>query len=135
MISERKLKHPGIHRLSSDLAVPDERLKEIWSLYKERLDAAGMEWVGFGHVGNNHFHVSSMPRDMEELKQGMEIYAEFAEKAVEYGGTVSAEHGIGKIKAKYLKIMYSAEQLNQMQALKRAFDPDMLLNPGNIFTH
>lgn len=134
VISERKQKHPGIHRLSSDLAVPDERLKEIWNLYKERLDAAGMEWVGFGHVGNNHFHVSSMPRDMDELKQGMAIYAEFAEKAVEYGGTVSAEHGIGKIKAKYLEIMYSAEHLKQMQALKRAFDPDMLLNPGNIFT-
>lgn len=135
VISERKRSHPGIHRLSSDLAVPDEHLKDIWDLYKDRLDAAGFEWVGFGHVGNNHFHISTMPRDMAELKQGMEIYAEFSKKAVEYGGTVSAEHGIGKIKAKFLKIMYSSDQLAQMLSVKQAFDPDMLLNPGNIFSN
>ncbi|OGR10745.1 MAG: hypothetical protein A2097_02900 [Desulfobacula sp. GWF2_41_7] len=135
VISERKKMHPGIHRLSSDLAVPDEHLTDIWNLYKERLDAAGMEWVGFGHVGNNHFHVSTLPRDMDELEKGMDIYTEFAKKAVEFGGTVSAEHGIGKIKAKFLKTMYSPEQLAQMQAVKCEFDPDMMLNPGNIFTN
>jgi len=133
VISERKKKHAGIHRLSSDLAVPDEHLFDIWNLYRERLGKANIEWVGFGHAGNNHFHVSSMPRDMEELAKGIEIYTEFAEKAVSFGGTVSAEHGIGKIKAKYLKTMYSDDQIAQMQCIKKAFDPDLLLNPGNIF--
>jgi D-lactate dehydrogenase (cytochrome) len=72
---------------------------------------------------------------MEEMEKGMAIYKEFAERAVAYGGTISAEHGIGKLKVKYLKTMYSDGQLEQMRALKQAFDPGMLLNPGNIFTH
>jgi D-lactate dehydrogenase (cytochrome) len=135
VISERKKRHPGLHRLSSDLAVPDRHLTDIWNLYKERLDGIGMEWVGFGHVGNNHFHISSMPRDMEELEKGMALYTEFARRAVSWGGTVSAEHGIGKLKAKFLKTMYTEGQLAQMQALKQAFDPENMLNPGNLFTH
>jgi D-lactate dehydrogenase (cytochrome) len=135
VIAERKKTHPGLHRLSSDLAVPDEHLADIWNLYKQRLNDAGIEWVGYGHVGNNHFHISSMPRDIEEMEKGMAIYKEFAERAVAYGGTISAEHGIGKLKVKYLKTMYSDGQLEQMRALKQAFDPGMLLNPGNIFTH
>lgn len=133
VIAERKKKHPSLHRLSSDLAVPDEHLIDIWRLYQSRLDEAGIQWVGFGHVGNNHFHISSMPRDMEELKRGLEIYAEFARQAVAYGGTVSAEHGIGKIKAKLLPKMFSSEQIAQMRAVKTAMDPCLRLNPGNSF--
>jgi D-lactate dehydrogenase (cytochrome) len=134
VIAECKKQHPGIHRLSSDLAVPDRYLHDIWNLYKDRLGNAGINWVGFGHVGNNHFHISSMPRDMDELARGIDIYREFAETAVSYGGTVSAEHGVGKIKAKFLNIMYTPDQIQQMKNMKEAFDPDGLLNPGNIFT-
>ncbi len=133
VISERKKNCPEIHRLSSDLAVPDEHLLGIWDLYRTRLNQAGIEWVGFGHVGNNHFHISSMPRNLQELTTGMDIYREFAQAAVACGGSISAEHGVGKIKAKFLKIMYSEDQISQMKCLKQAFDPKMLLNPGNIF--
>ena len=97
------------------------------------MDEAGIQWVGFGHVGNNHFHISSIPRDMEELERGLEIYAEFARQAVAYGGAVSAEHGIGKIKAKLLAKMFSSEQIAQMRAVKTALDPCLRLNPGNSF--
>ena len=50
------------------------------------------------------------------------------------GGTVSAEHGIGKIKIKFLELMYSSAQIKEMRAVKLAFDPEGLLNPGNIFS-
>jgi D-lactate dehydrogenase (cytochrome) len=133
-IAEIKKKHPAIHRLSSDLAVPDAHLIDIWNLYRTRLNDAGIPWVGFGHVGNNHFHISAMPKDMDQLSQGMAIYSEFAKTAVSYGGSVSAEHGIGKIKAKFLPEMYSREHIDQMIAMKTAFDPLLTLNPGNIFT-
>ncbi len=133
-IAEIKKKHPAIHRLSSDLAVPDAHLLDIWNLYRMRLNDAGIPWVGFGHVGNNHFHISAMPKDMDQLSQGMAIYSEFAKTAVSYGGSVSAEHGIGKIKAKFLPAMYSKEHIDQMIAMKTAFDPLLTLNPGNIFT-
>jgi FAD/FMN-containing dehydrogenase len=57
----------------------------------------------------------------------------FAEKAVAFGGSVSAEHGIGKLKAKFLKTMFSLAHIEEMRAVKRALDPNFLLNPGNIF--
>lgn len=133
VIAERKTKYPAIHRLSSDLAVPDEHLADMWHLYQQRLDDAGLQWVGFGHVGNNHLHISCMPRDMQDLERGLEIYAQFAQQAVVFGGAVSAEHGIGKIKAKFLSKMYSPDQIEQMRAVKKALDPGLLLNPGNVF--
>lgn len=135
VIAERKRIHPGLHRLSSDLAVPEEHFRKMWEIYRSGLDAAGIEWVAFGHIGDNHIHVSSMPRDMEELDRGLKLYSEFAQKAVAFGGTVSAEHGIGKIKSKFMTTMYSAEQVAQMRTVKKAFDPDGLLNPGNLFSH
>jgi D-lactate dehydrogenase (cytochrome) len=57
----------------------------------------------------------------------------FAEKAVAFGGSVSAEHGIGKLKAKFLKTMYRPSEIEEMRAVKQALDPELLLNPGNIF--
>jgi D-lactate dehydrogenase (cytochrome) len=69
---------------------------------------------------------------MEELRLGEKIYEMFAEKAVEYGGSVSGEHGIGKIKREYLKIMYNQEELEEMRLIKRILDPSLILNVGNI---
>ena len=133
VIAERKKIYPNLHRLSSDLAVPDEHLLDIWNVYQGLLEEAGIDYAGYGHAGNNHFHISSMPMDMDQLARGMEIYRQFAEKAVSFGGSVSAEHGVGKIKAKLLKLMYSPEQLAQMFEVKKALDPGLMLNPGNIF--
>ncbi|HBF42243.1 MAG TPA: FAD-binding oxidoreductase [Desulfobacteraceae bacterium] len=132
IIVERKKKIPELHKLGTDLAVPDEYLKEIWAFYKSTLEAVGLEWVAFGHIGNNHFHINIMPRSLEEMNTGLSIYNEFAKKAVSYGGTVSAEHGIGKIKKEFLSIMFSEKQLEQMKAVKLALDPGLMINPGNL---
>jgi D-lactate dehydrogenase (cytochrome) len=133
LIAERKKWHPGLHKLGTDLAVPDEHLGAMWAVYRDALSGAGLEWAAFGHVGDNHLHVNILPRNMADLEQALGIYRLFAEKAVAFGGTVSAEHGIGKLKAKFLEIMYSPAEIEEMRALKRALDPQMLLNPGNIF--
>ncbi len=114
------------------MAVPDEHLETIIDYYQEILDEAGMEYIMFGHIGDNHLHVNILPRTDEEVDQGMKIYKQFAKKAVELGGTVSAEHGIGKLKRPFLKIMYGEEGLNEMAAVKRSLDPEWLLNPGNM---
>jgi D-lactate dehydrogenase (cytochrome) len=133
LIAERKKKHPGLHKLGTDLAVPDERLADMWAVYREALAGAGLEWAAFGHIGNNHLHINVLPRDMEDLRKALGLYQMFAEKAVAFGGTVSAEHGIGKLKAKFLKTMYRASDIEEMRAVKRALDPGLLLNPANIF--
>jgi len=106
---------------------------DIWQLYQQQIDALGLEWVAFGHIGNNHIHVNILPRNMEELQQGLELYQLFARKAVEWGGAVSAEHGIGKLKQKFLALMFTPEQLAQMRHVKSVLDPSHLLNPGDLF--
>ena len=57
----------------------------------------------------------------------------FARRAVELGGTVSAEHGLGKRKRGLLEIQYSAAEIEAMKAVKRRLDPAGILNPGNLF--
>ena len=133
IIAERKKQYPEIHKLGTDLAVPDDRLHDMWRIYKDALDQADLQWVAFGHIGNNHIHINILPRNADELQQGLELYQQFAAKAVEFGGTVSAEHGIGKLKTKFLELMYRPDEIQEMLALKSALDPERLMNPGNIF--
>jgi D-lactate dehydrogenase (cytochrome) len=133
IIAERKRQYPEIHKLGTDLAVPDDRLHDMWRIYKDTLEMADLQWVAFGHIGNNHIHVNILPRNATELQKGLALYQQFAAKAVEFGGTVSGEHGIGKMKIKFLELMYSPDQIREMLAVKLAFDPENLLNPGNIF--
>lgn len=133
IIAERKRKHPGLHKLGTDLAVPDEYISDMWRLYQTECTRLGFEWYAFGHIGNNHIHVNILPRDMAELKNGKELFEQFARRAVELGGTVSAEHGIGKLKHNFLQLMYTPAEIDQMRAVKRALDPNGILNPGVLF--
>lgn len=133
-IAERKITHPGLHKLSTDLAVPDGCLYDMWDFYRQHCEASGLEWNAIGHIGNNHIHVNVIPHDMDDLRKGLELFELFAKKATEMGGTVSAEHGIGKLKHHFLEIMYTPEEIDQMRAVKAAFDPGMILNHGNLFT-
>jgi len=66
------------------------------------------------------------------MEEALSIYKEFAKKAVDLGGTISAEHGIGKIKREFFSIMFSDKQLKEMKAVKMALDPGLMLNPGNL---
>jgi D-lactate dehydrogenase (cytochrome) len=133
IIAERKKQYPALHKLGTDLAVPDDRLQDMWRIYRDRLETANLQWVAFGHIGDNHVHINILPRDTDELQKGLELYELFAAKAVEFGGTISAEHGIGKMKIKFLELMYTPGQIDEMRAVKLALDPESLLNPGNIF--
>ncbi|MHA1302933.1 MAG: FAD-binding oxidoreductase [Candidatus Heimdallarchaeaceae archaeon] len=132
LIAKRKNDYPGLHKLGTDMSVSDEHLKNIMNFYHEKLHETGLEYAIWGHIGNNHVHVNILPRNMEELELGKQLYKKFAKKAVEYGGSVSAEHGIGKIKKEYLKIMFGEEGIKEMQKVKQALDENWLLNRGNI---
>jgi D-lactate dehydrogenase (cytochrome) len=132
ILAERKKKIPELYKLSTDLAVPDHALEEIWGFYTSILEGAGLEWVAFGHIGNNHIHINIIPRTLKEMKEGLLIYREFAKKAVDLGGTISAEHGVGKIKKEFFSIMFSDSDIKEMKAVKNALDPGCMLNPGNV---
>lgn len=133
LVDQRRKKYPNITKLGTDMSVPDEKLEEIIDMYKTDLAEKGFESVMFGHIGNNHIHVNILPRDMEEYDKGKNLYTEWAHKVLEAGGSVSAEHGIGKLKCNFLKLMYKEEGMQEMMAVKKLFDPRNILNSGNLF--
>jgi D-lactate dehydrogenase (cytochrome) len=128
------LAHQGQRKVSTDMAVPDEEFAGILCFYKETLRASRLQYVIFGHIGDNHVHVNIMPRDDVEATAAREIYLQFVNRAIKSGGTISAEHGIGKLKRDYLRLLYTEDNLREMAALKKAFDPAGILGRGNIFS-
>ncbi len=132
LIAQRKAKYSEVHKIGTDMAVPDEALRDYLKFYRSTLEEQGMEYVIFGHIGDNHLHVNMIPRNNEEVEQGMNNYMMFAKRAVELGGTVAAEHGIGKLKRAFLEAMYGPEGISEMQAVKKALDPKWIINRGNV---
>ena len=121
-------------KVSTDMAVPDEAFAGLFRLYKDTLKSSGLRYTIFGHIGDNHVHVNILPRNDEEGAHARKLYVEFLEYAASVGGTLSAEHGIGKLKRDYLRLFYNDAQLREMAALKKAFDPNGILGRGNIFS-
>jgi len=121
-------------KVSTDMSVPDAEFPGMLRLYQETLRPAGLRYTIFGHIGDNHVHVNILPRNDDEAAQAREIYLQFLKRAAAVGGTLSAEHGVGKLKRDYLRLFYSEENLREMAALKRAFDPARILGRGNIFS-
>jgi D-lactate dehydrogenase (cytochrome) len=133
LIDARRKEHPGLTKLGTDMSVPDDCLNKVMALYHEGLEASGLEYVIFGHIGDNHVHVNIVPRSQEEYTRGKALYLEWARAVVAMGGSVSAEHGIGKLKVPLLRQMIGDEGVLAMKQLKRIFDPAGILNPGNLF--
>ena len=92
-----------------------------------------MKNILFGHIGDNHLHLNLLPSSKEELVQARELYKKLALKAVSLGGSVSAEHGIGKIKRGLLADMVGASVINSFRALKEHLDPNWILGRGVLF--
>ena len=132
LIAQRKAEFHEVHKIGTDMAVPNEAFRDYLKFYRKVLEEQGMEYVIFGHIGDNHLHVNMIPRNNEEVKQGMDNYMTFAKRAVELGGTVAAEHGIGKLKRKFLETMYGESGISEMQSVKKALDSKWLLNQGNM---
>ncbi|MCX5678084.1 MAG: FAD-binding oxidoreductase [Candidatus Omnitrophica bacterium] len=123
----------GYHKFSTDIAVPDGRALEMLEFYTGTLRNQKLRHVMFGHIGESHVHVNILPRSEEELTAAREIVLRFVRKGVSVGGAVSAEHGIGKIKHKYLEEMYGTSGVLEMSKIKKAFDPNCILGLDNIF--
>jgi len=132
-IGERAAVSPGLTKLGTDFAVPDKFFTEMFCLYRRTLEEAHLEYVIFGHIGNNHVHINILPKNMDEYKRGKEIYLQLAQAIVKWGGTVSGEHGIGKLKRPFLALMFGADGIEEMRRVKRVFDPEGRINPGNMF--
>jgi len=129
----------GVRKMGMDLAVPDENLEEIISIYHTGAQQNGYDYVLFGHIGNNNLHMNFLPRNGEEVPGIKALYMEIARKGIGMGGTISAEHGVGKKffeengeRFPYLYLMYGREGMDSIARTKLSLDPNAILNRGNI---
>ncbi len=126
----------GFSKFGTDFAVPLASYRQLHSYYKRRCqEVLPGQFTIFGHIGDANNHVNLLPRSVDEAKRGEELIDEFAATAVSMGGTVAAEHGIGKTKTDLLALMYSPAEIATMKNVKRHLDPKWLLGQGTIFQH
>ncbi|MGH8247173.1 MAG: FAD-binding oxidoreductase, partial [Gammaproteobacteria bacterium] len=128
----------GYPKLATDQAVPPARTMEILAFYHAELDALfggadPPQYTIYGHIGDGHLHVNMLPASEEKFRAAKALLLKFAMEAVKLGGTVGAEHGLGKSKAHLLKLLYPPEVIEAMRRIKLALDPQDLLNRGNLF--
>jgi D-lactate dehydrogenase (cytochrome) len=126
--------HYKQRKVSTDMAVPDDAFPGLFHLYKDTLRISNLRYTIFGHIGDNHVHVIILPRNDDEGARARELYVEFLKYAASVGGTLSAEHGVGKLKRDYLRLFYTDAQLRAMATIKKALDPNGILGRGNIFS-
>lgn len=126
----RKNKFP---KVGTDIAVPEAFSREMLVTYKEELKKLGLPYLIFGHIGENHMHANILPATESEFNRAKALYLNLIEKAVGFGGTASAEHGIGKIKHAFLEKMVGKSGMKEMARIKQILDPACILGRNNIF--
>ena len=122
----------GKKKLNEDITVPRAKLPELLS----RIDKVGKKYgfkiPCFGHTGDGNVHTNVMVEDLNDIEKGYEAITEIFKIAVELEGTLSGEHGIGLSKAQFMKLAFSEAEMELFRNLKKAFDPNNILNPGKM---
>ncbi|MEH7649660.1 FAD-binding oxidoreductase [Bacillus safensis] len=136
----RKLVSPAIARIkptkiSEDATVPRSKIPEMCERLLNIRDKYGIHLVVFGHAGDGNLHPNIIcdKTDQEEMIRVEQAVGEIFTAAVELGGTLSGEHGIGTMKAPFMEMELGAVGLDMMKRIKKAWDPNNIMNPGKIF--
>src|SRR4051794_17141262 len=131
-----RARHGNCRKFGTDFAVPLERNRDLYNYYRERCDALfPQQYTIFGHIGDANVHVNLLPDTEEGAVKAEALMEDFANYVVSLGGTVAAEHGVGKLKTNLLKLMYSENEIDAMREVKRQLDPQWLLGRGTIFDY
>jgi len=123
------------HKINEDIVVPRSRIPQMIRRIESLREKTGLFMASFGHAGdgNIHFNIMLDKNDPAALKKAEDTVEEIFDYTVELGGTLSGEHGIGITKAPYLSKEIGPEAIALMKRIKKAFDPNGILNPGKIF--
>jgi glycolate oxidase len=123
------------NKVSEDIVVPRTRLAELVLFLDQLGKKHQLPIPTFGHAGDGNIHVNIMYDEHipEEKEKVHTVVKELFEKVLEMRGTISGEHGVGITKAPYLEMEISGPALDLMARVKKAFDPQNILNPGKIF--
>ena len=131
-VNEKVTKN-GFRKVATDFAVPLQALPNMMKIYTDLSVKHNVPYVVFGHIGNGHLHWNLLPENKPDFEVSWELVKEAAGEAIEFGGTVSAEHGIGKVKIPFLRMLYGDKGLSEMAELKKVFDPMGMLGRGTMF--
>ncbi|HEY1544662.1 MAG TPA: FAD-linked oxidase C-terminal domain-containing protein, partial [Xanthobacteraceae bacterium] len=127
---------PGASAVATDVCVPISRLADCLTATQEDIATSRLVAPILGHVGDGNFHLSLLIDldDRDEVARAEGLCARLVERALAMEGTCTGEHGVGQGKMKYLLAEHGAPALAAMRALKHAFDPQGIMNPGKIVT-
>lgn len=125
----------GPTKISEDATVPRSQIPAMMERLAEIREKYNLNLVVFGHAGDGNLHpnIITDKRNEEEMKRVEEAVSEIFKAAIELGGTLSGEHGIGTLKAPYMEMELGEAGLSMMKKIKEAWDPNNILNPGKIF--
>jgi glycolate oxidase len=139
MLAARRLAYPALERqgaaLLDDVAVPVGRLAELLSAIERIAEEQGVEIGTFGHAGDGNMHPTIVfdPRDPDSEERARSAFDAIVARTLELGGTVTGEHGVGLLKRGHLEREIGPVGLELHRAIKAAFDPNGILNPGKLF--
>ncbi len=124
----------GSKKINEDITVPRSELPRLLHEIAKVAEKYNVKVPCFGHTGDGNVHTNVMVdgSDPEQLKIGHKAIKEIFQITVDMGGTLSGEHGIGLSKAPFMDIAFSKEEINLFRAIKKAFDPNNILNPGKM---
>ena len=124
----------GSKKLNEDITVPRASLPELLSRIQEVSEKYGVVIPCFGHTGDGNVHTNVMVdgNNESELTKGHRAIEEIFKITIELGGTLSGEHGIGISKAPFMKLAFNDYEMNLFRSIKKAFDPNNILNPGKM---
>lgn len=125
---------PGCRVMSTDVCVPMSRLAECILATKADLRGSFLPAPMVGHVGDGNFHLLLLvdPNKPEDYEEAYRINDRLVKRALSMNGTISGEHGVGVGKLKYMEAEHGATALDVMRTIKRALDPNNLMNPGKL---
>ncbi|MBC9248562.1 FAD-binding protein [Paracoccus sp. 11-3] len=128
------LLRPGTRAMVTDVCVPLSHLAACITETQQDLRATGLCAPIVGHVGDGNFHLAILidPDSPSEIAEAERLHARLVQRALDYGGTISGEHGIGLGKRQFLRAEHGTG-LDVMGRIKQALDPHGIMNPGKIF--
>jgi glycolate oxidase len=118
-----------------DATVPRSEVANMVKAINQIAAKYNLHICTFGHIGDGNLHPTcpTDARNHEEMERVEKAFAEIFDKAIELGGTITGEHGVGVMKAPYLEWKLGKEGISAMKAIKQGLDPNNIMNPGKVF--
>ncbi|MEL3972727.1 glycolate oxidase subunit GlcD [Rossellomorea oryzaecorticis] len=118
-----------------DATVPRSEIAKMVKAINDIAERHDLKICTFGHAGDGNLHptVATDARDLDEMERVEAAFEEIFAHAIELGGTITGEHGVGMMKAPYLEWKLGPEGINAMKMIKQSFDPNNIMNPNKVF--